>query len=166
MAKSKGICLRHSEVETLKRDGRVTITRKAKPPTEAVFLPDDVWKNDPDEPGNAYLDDFGGRLRIHSTIGVDGDRRFVKETFGIDTDGSRQWVVYYDMSRGPDCSDRISHNEAVKRGTLVNGFDWRPSTNMPRWASRYTVDIKSTTIGKMDGEWNWTATLVLVQEAK
>lgn len=159
----KSICLRPNEVEDLRQRCSVTIYRKAKPPTKAIFLPGDKWKNDPDEPGTAYLDDFSGRLRIRSTVGVEGDRRFVKETFGIDTDGSHQWVVYFDMTRGPDCSDKISHDEAVKRGTLVNGFDWRPSTNMPRWASRYLVDIESTTLDQVGKEWQWSALLRLVK---
>ena len=162
MKRPKSICLRPGEVEILKRHGSVKISRKANPPAKAVFLPGDRWKNDPDEPGSAYLDDFGGRMRIFSTIGVTGDRRYVKETYGIDTDGSRQFVVYFDMTRGPDCSDKISHDEAVKRGTLVNGFDWRPSTNMPEWASRYSVDIESTTLEQVGKEWQWSALLRLV----
>ena len=50
----------------------------------------------------------------------------------------------------------------MKRGTLVNGFDWRPSTNMPEWASRYSVDIESTTLEQVGKEWQWSALLRLV----
>lgn len=61
-------------------DGHKTQTRRiAKPPAKAVFLPDDCWKINIDEPGIAYLDDESGRLRIACPYGQPGDRLWVRE---------------------------------------------------------------------------------------
>lgn len=137
-AKPRSVCLRDHEARRLLKHGRVLLVRAVPKLVE------------PDFP--AYLDAYNGgpewcwwtadnkMCNAHGVIrcpfGGVGTRLACREKFGIDTNGSRQWVVYGDMTRGPDCSDKISHDEAVKRGTLVNGFDWRSAATMPADAVR------------------------------
>ena len=119
-------------------EGRKTQTRRvAKPPTKAVFLPDDQWKIDVDEPGTAYMDDEAGRMRITCPFGQPGDRLWVRETWktcdgiyvpGVEfTDGSRAFPEFDDLHAMP--SDHQDYSR--KRSPIY----------MPRWASRITLEI-------------------------
>ena len=119
-------------------EGRKTQTRRvAKPPPKAVFLPDDQWKIDVDEPGTAYMDDESGRLRITCPYGQPGDRLWVRETWktcdgiyvpGVEfTDGSRAFPEFDDLHAMP--SDHQDYSR--KRSPIY----------MPRWASRITLEI-------------------------
>lgn len=119
-------------------EGRKTQTRRvAKPPPKAVFLPDDQWKIDVDEPGTAYMDDEAGRLQITCPYGQPGDRLWVRETWktcdgiyvpGVEfTDGSRAFPEFDDLHAMP--SDHQDYSR--KRSPIY----------MPRWASRITLEI-------------------------
>jgi hypothetical protein len=126
-------------------DGRKTQTRRvAKPPAKAVFLPDDNWKNDPDEPGTAYLDDRAGRMQITCPYGQPGDRLWVRETFitGYDCDELYEKVWYRATE---DSEFRWLDDD----GEMTDRIPWKPSIHMPRWASRITLEITAVRIERL-----------------
>ena len=129
-------------------EGRKTQTRRvAKPPPKAVFLPDDQWKIDVDEPGTAYMDDESGRLRITCPYGQPGDRLWVRETWASVPYGPAQihgidWPGVPDM-RPRKVDERNRARVVIYRadGGMPGDEVWTPSIHMPRWASRITLEI-------------------------
>jgi hypothetical protein len=61
-------------------------------------------------------------------FGQVGDRLWVRETWAPHADVPREAI--YRCDRGGDYQD-----------TVTDGFRWRPSIHMPRWASRITLEI-------------------------
>ena len=130
-------------------EGRKTQTRRvAKPPPKAVFLPDDQWKIDVDEPGTAYMDDESGRLRITCPYGQPGDQMWLRETWALvhnwEEDGIDDWEGAIPKDRPISPSAQVWHKAGHLRSSDTvedRGFRWRPSIHMPRWASRITLEI-------------------------
>ena len=71
-----------------------------------------------------YTDGYGNVWKCPWQI---GDRLWVRETWA----GEKGDIVYR-----ADCSLDFKPADSDK-----NGFDWRPSIHMPRWASRITLEI-------------------------
>jgi hypothetical protein len=141
--------------------GRKTQTRRiAKPPAKAVFLPDDHWKTDPDEPGTAYFDDGSGRLLIKCPHGKPGDRLWLKETWADAMSDAGPcicykanldrkycevdaWPINYDLYPGCKFANWASDLESGTEGW------WRSSRFMPRWASRITLEITDVRVERL-----------------
>jgi hypothetical protein len=142
-------------------DGRKTQTRRvAKPPAKAVFLPNDYWRIDLDEPGTAYLDDESGRLRIACPYGQPGDRLWVRETWWSDRrepgvavyDATPEWGKYRDATepiRSTHLDDTLTTREEARAAMLPKFWSKRPSIFMPRWASRLTLIVKAVKIERL-----------------
>ncbi len=139
--------------------GAKTQTRRiAKPPAKAVFLPDDLWENDLDEPGTAYLDDESGRLRIACPYGVPGDRLWLKETWfpwpngGEHPNWSIDSIVYRAENEGLSPMVGCSLGKRIRPphafvGTIKSG--WHSGRFMPRWASRITLEITDIRVERL-----------------
>ena len=134
-------------------DGRKTQTRRiARPPDKAVFLPDDHWRIDPDEPGTAYLDDGSGRLRISCPYGAPGRRLWVREDhyrFGHwepvvgsrTTAGRQKWGFVADSTEA-----RFDPPEAFRRGRhhkdpATPAWHKRLGRFMPRRFARIILEV-------------------------
>jgi hypothetical protein len=142
-------------------DGRKTQTRRvAKPPAKAVFLPNDYWRIDLDEPGTAYLDDESGRLRIACPYGQPGDRLWVRETWWSDRrepgvavyDATPEWGKYRDATepiRSTHLDDTLTTREEARAAMLPKFWSKRPSIFMPRWASRLTLEVVAVGVERL-----------------
>ena len=101
-----------------------------------------------DQPPNGW----GGVSEVlalagHCPTGAVGDRLWVRETFATLTPGSYEpenpregytQVIRY------TASDRLANSHRD-----VRGFNWRPSTQMPRWASRITLEITGVRVERL-----------------
>lgn len=82
-------------------------------------------------------------------FGQPGDLLWVRETWQL-TDGCGPW-------RGPIPASRpagfcVDYDATDKGGP----YGWRPSTHMPRWASRIALRVKAVRVEReQDGRWVW-----------
>lgn len=138
-------------VQAILRGEKTQTRRVAKPPAKAAFLPDDFWKNDPDEPGSAYLDDFSGRLRISCPYGVPGDRLWMREAWAVGAcaDGLSPLMLHAPTWLRDNgglwypADDHSPTSPISRRGTT------RPSIHMPRWASRITLEATEVRVQRL-----------------
>lgn len=72
----------------------------------------------------------------NSPFGQPGDRLWVREAWALDDNGHEEWAVF-----------RADGDEAAK----PDGAHWSPSTRMPRWASRITLEIISVRVERLQG---------------
>lgn len=126
-------------------DGRKTQTRRVvRPQPERCVSPVEV----------AELLSGQSLGRIRNPYGVPGDRLWVRETWAPHPNHPRCRVAYradqqsFGLSGGwasssPDAPDNgIVFPEPV-HGDSPFGCRWRPSTHMPRWASRILLQVTS-----------------------
>lgn len=153
--KERPLAFTQESVAAILAGSKTQTRRLARPPARANFLPDDVWKNDPDEPGSAYLDDSSGRLRITCPYGVPGDRLWVRETYrAVEDPGApdeevrrRLWdeeeretthiSVDYKLDNPHRIMDKLGRPE------------WKSGRYMPRWASRIDLEVTGVRVERV-----------------
>lgn len=112
------------------------------PPTEPCYN----WP--PDYPQHQFLDE----IALRNPYGQVGDRLWVKETWRINHVATDYLTVYY------RAHEQHSHTEMCEKIPVAGlpevqaGVGWRPSTTMPRWASRYDLEIAEVWIAEMTDE--------------
>ena len=108
-------------------DGRKTQTRRIMKPQPNRTWPDEVtphWSVG----GNRTLPGASNPLRC--PYGVPGDRLWVREAWRLPDGAPKGWVDY----RADDTRD---------------GFKWKPSIHMPRWASRITLEVTDVRVERL-----------------
>ena len=151
-------CLRDAEACTLAETGECMIERPVKP------QPGNQWAGCNPEV-SAYIDDDVLRVKeecsdraafycIRSPLGQPGERRWCQET----------WCNPDYLEDGITCRDytyyKATHDDPKEwRGC------WRSPVTMPRWASRFTVEVLSTDVFIRDGVWCWRARVRRVEDA-
>ncbi|MCL0011648.1 hypothetical protein MKU80_011465 [Providencia rettgeri] len=86
---------------------------------------------------NNALSMRGNPIRLHCPLGKIGDRLWVRETFQV----------------GLCTKSGFAYKATHKSSDLDEGWDevikWRPSTQMPRWASRITLEITDVRVERL-----------------
>lgn len=124
--------------------------RIAKPPRKAVFLPQDHWKIDPDEPGTAYLDDFGGRLIIKAPYGIPGDYLYVREAYSPDHAAFYPHYPLVYRADGYPAAWEIANGKVHSQEVDESfPFRWRPARYMPRRAARLFLRIERVRLERL-----------------
>jgi hypothetical protein len=138
-------------VRAILADQKTQTRRVAKPPEKAVFLPDDHWENDLDEPGTAYLDDESGRLCITCPHGQPGDRLWVRETWSPDHSAfyPNFPVVYRANGEIRDPSYEPAGRTFSPELDTWFPFHWRSPLFMPHHASRITLEITGVRVERL-----------------
>jgi hypothetical protein len=97
---------------------------------------------------------------VRCPYGVPGDRLWVRETWGLadmflrgecaldDFHADRTVAAYVGDVPGPyDVAELREH--VVYRADNDREFHWRSSTNMPRWASRLTLEVTAVRVERL-----------------
>ena len=77
---------------------------------------------------------------LHCPYGARGDRLWVRETWQTCTDPD---------DRDPDEVVYAADHDGEHPGFAEDGWSWRPSIYMPRWASRITLEIERTRVERL-----------------
>jgi len=120
-------------------DGRKTQTRRAVKPQPIPYGEASPMANKmhPDAVGKPWIP-VGGVFQEEwrCPYGVVRDRLWVRETWAPHADVPGEAI--YRCDRGGDYQDNVTE-----------GFRWRPSIHMPRWASRITLEIVSIRVERL-----------------
>lgn len=112
------------------------------------------------EPETAYLDGRAKRLRIGCPCGLSGDRLWVRESFLPCTNGgyvdhkSIRDATYVCFRDGSQKFLSGGYYQEPPRDSGFNwplGARWRPSSHMPKWASRITLEITEVRVERVQG---------------
>lgn len=81
--------------------------------------------------------------RVHCPYGKPGDRLWVRETWARDSEDD---ALFYraDVGSGNEADD---WQRNIDDG--ANGYRWRPSIHMPRWASRITLEVTGVRVERL-----------------
>jgi hypothetical protein len=153
--KSRPIDFRANEVNAILSGAKTQMRRIARPPAKAVFLPDDRWVNDVDEPGTAYLDDESGRLRIKCQHGKPGDQLWVREAFrAVEDPGADKADVRRKYRDEDGETVRISVDYRADGGNRIMDKigkpEWQSPIFMPKWVSRIALEIIGVKIERVN----------------
>ena len=136
-------------------DGRLTMTRRVmKFPPEYPILRDEapVLGAVPGEWHYKFKEGSYGWNTVCCPFGVPGDRLYVKETFkvyGWDC-YSRDGSEYYEwLTRYKSDDTRRSAADPLAAEQLRRSLSWRSSRHMPRWASRFLLEITSVGVERV-----------------
>lgn len=169
----KGLILRDHEVRRLLDAGSVTVVRevtklpRARETWEAHSmrrcLYGDGWSWH-DENGNCHNCDW----TVRCPIGREGEQRWVRETWRVSGSGrhypTQATNIYVEwreqsISRGAQRGRQhqhawtVSDDESDRLMRTAYGSQrygtWRPSSQMPRWASRAVVEVASVRVARV-----------------
>jgi hypothetical protein len=148
-------------------DGRKTQTRRVVTPQPASPAVMGRWSNGElrklfDKahciwPADAVDESTGNRPDHYAVCpyGITGDRLWVRETFGpvkqigiIATISEATYVCFPDGSQKFRSGEYAPWNKPVT-GSYPEGWRWRPSIHMPRWASRIDLEITSVRVERL-----------------
>lgn len=136
----RAINLRDWEVRAFIAGRKTQIRRVVKPQPGPDGISDDVLPATPY--GYAWRDDGDGVW--HFPFGYPGDRLWVRETWARDDEIG---VALYrtDVNLLGDANEwELARRQGVPR------CRWRPSSQMPRWASRITLEIVSVRVERLN----------------
>jgi len=165
--------LRDAESRTLAETGECVIERPIKPqPWYVEFPPEPVHEFELDKRGGFWrygagywpkndcmsgnLLVFTSRIVKHSPLGEPGEQKWVREA----------WRVKHIGPVGSSCIiiEYRDEKTLVVEKDAFGGIrtqwipdHWRSPAAMPRWASRFIVEILSTEAIQRDGVWYWRA---------
>lgn len=137
-----------------KRQHRLPMKLKVQPPANAwpVYDALDCYQGEGWAFQYAKEINVGSMSIIHNRIfplpnkgrspfGVPGDRLWAAEAWRVvdNTCGGRQYMIAY---RAGGIAGAEWHARPREEPQLTTHAKWRPSTNMPRWASRITLVVK------------------------
>ncbi|MGI0828686.1 hypothetical protein ACRCP5_15415 [Pseudomonas aeruginosa] len=120
-------------------EGRKTVTRRVVTP-QPDFLGSMV---DPNTPFKTL--DAGLHARITCPYGQPGDRLWVRETWAHVGTGDPGHLVY--RATYPRCLPPGLEN--VPADIRDEGYRWRPSIHMPRWACRILLEITAVRVERL-----------------
>lgn len=143
---NKGITMAGWEVRAI-LDGRKTQTRRVvKLPRWAIPT---TLEQDDTCTMSAQRKGTGCRPEIPCPFGQPGTRLFVKETWRVNKsyDKFASYVCYVAM--GGDVAGCIDYKATPRKDAEGWGGRWRPSTQMPRWASRITLEVVSVRVERL-----------------
>jgi hypothetical protein len=134
--------------------GRKTMTRRVIKPQPYKVEPPDVgcgWRWEFSRRGLAYAwnttaESLASGMASHCLYGVPGDRLWVREAWALVHNHGEDGIDDFNgavPSTPPPLAQiwyRAGH-PWEHDGREDNGFRWRPSIFMPRWASRITLEI-------------------------
>lgn len=125
-------------------DGRKTQTRRV------VILPgsDRGPLYQPTQRANGMWGD-SHCLPFRCPYGQPGDRLWVRETWGLHGYGN---FTYWnrDSIKGRTADDLLASWELAYAADAESVYDhWRPSTHMPRWASRLTLEVTGVRVERL-----------------
>jgi len=91
---------------------------------------------------------------IKCPYGQQGDRLWVRET----------WAArpYWDELKPSEIQEGVAVYYRATEDVAVTR--WRPSTHMPQWASRLTIEITQVRVEKAEGIWQWVIEYKRVEE--
>ncbi len=93
-----------------------------------------------------------GRFFRKCPFGVPGDKLWVKETWALRTPS---FSYHHSRVFYKDGTDKLIYNQETIEPTQKYGYNlseksrWRSSVTMPRWASRYTLDLLSVRVERV-----------------
>jgi len=140
----KSIILRTEEARRLQEAGKVQIRRVVKPqPPLSEWGITKPWKTSSFAVGKP----LGNDHREYKCPYQPGDVLWVRET----------WAKVY-VPDGTTANKDVVVYRADNPQGLLKPNKWRPSINMPRWASRADVVVKDVRV-EQDTEWVWVIEL-------
>jgi len=134
-------------------DGRKTQTRRlVKPQPYCIAHPQPIgekwhvaYSSEAWGIYDTYAEMFDEYRRlIKCPYGKVGDRLWVREEWGAKWEGSEKWVE--NAGSNQDGSQPIAYR--ASGDTAFRDF-WKPSSSMPRWASRITLEIVAVRIERL-----------------
>jgi hypothetical protein len=149
--KERGILFSDAMVRAILGDRKHQTRRaiKIQPPKDcySVYTP---FQNEPNNWQGACTDDKIGWYG-KCPYGVPGDRLIVRETWRRWDNGGRQIAYRADLRCYEACT-----NESDIWSVFDDGFSltkdpggWNPSSHMPRWASRITLEITDVRVQRL-----------------
>jgi len=135
-------------------DGRKTQTRRiVNPQPYCIAHPQPIgekWYVDYSSEAWGIYDTYAEmfdeyRRLIKCPYGKVGDRLWVREEWGAKWEGSEKWVE--NAGSNQDGSQPIAYR--ASGDTAFRDF-WKPSSSMPRWASRITLEIVAVRIERLE----------------
>lgn len=167
----KSLILHQHEVMELGRAGEVEILRRIKWPVRSVRYAGTRKIYQTLSQVAIDLNYPEGRKHPHETVdcpyGRHGEMRWVRESFGLshqaDDINCREQVIVYRAGHPYTITDAgVDELKRCKNGELIepNHFvpkplRWYPSTQMPRWASRYTVKVLAVGVAEVEDVGFW-----------
>ncbi len=148
----KGITLYPEEVKALQENGKVQIRRAIKPQPEFIegskrIAGTDIWRGHP-----VYweADEGPGRLMArYCPLGQVGDKLWVKETW------KPSLTVYHYTGEGhgspsdPCVGYRATMTYSCGKAIPEYPNRWRASVTMPRWASRFDLEVMEVRVERL-----------------
>ncbi|MEQ5221012.1 hypothetical protein ABN242_03050 [Providencia alcalifaciens] len=104
---------------------------------------------------NNTLSMRGNSIRLHCPLGKIGDRLWVRETWqGPLVDSEKAYDLFKDPTpyqKVENCVYKADGGYAPEYIDCDDNFrqGWRPSTQMPRWASRITLEITDVRVERL-----------------
>jgi len=142
----RSVCLRDAEARTLAETGECVIERPVKPQPEHGG--GTIWSWQFPKPDRYGVSGITGSaeglaiaLREYSPLGQPGEQRWCKEAWSPAIYLQSAWYR--------------ADNETIDGEPVCE--EYLPAITMPRWASRFTVEVLSTEAILRDGVWYWTA---------
>ena len=141
-------------------DGRKTMTRRVIKPQPKLIEPSNrwYWEKALDINGHPLVDASRRWWEYYGTspYGKPGDRLWVRETWQHFGNGSIGWepvrshVKYRSDGATLDRGEWASFADAPKQRWWNTGkCPWSPSTFMPRWASRLTLEVTGVRVERL-----------------
>ena len=162
----RSLCLRDPEARTLDLTGECVIRRPVKPqPLQTqVDMRMNWWEWKPDEYGiSCYSREaLSNAMLDMSPLGQPGECRWCREKYFCWDGGASGMGEDVFFEGDPEIPKLIEDNNLLLfprelSGGVVGKWRWRSPVTIPRWASRFIVEILSTEALIRDGVWYWTA---------
>jgi len=164
----KPITLRDAEARTLAETGECVIERPVKP--QPTYYSGTVWSwRFPKRDSHGVSGITGSAeglalaLREYSPLGQPGEQRWVREKWCLEDEGYQHGVLWLAIHYLGGQVLYIRRKDSMRRATV--GKLWWPAITMPRWASRFTVEVLSTEAIQRGGVWYWNARVRRVSDA-
>jgi hypothetical protein len=149
--KTKSIILHAPEIRQLQETGEAVVFRAMNPQPHFVeatkFMKAHYrWKD--------FICEQRDRPGVFGPY-VPGQVAWVKETFQItpvyevDSGIYEAGYPYESIPREKPSNAWITYKQCGDEGP------WRPAIHMPRWASRFNIEITAVSVEQVEGVWNW-----------
>ena len=153
--KTRRLILRDTEVRDVLDKGTLEVRRAIKPP-KIFATPRWEFENGHSGPGWYCCEDEypeEGSLLCICPFGGPGDSRWIAECWRIGGGHAESTVSHIvELFSVSDVQMNHLHYRADEPERATDTH-WRPSTQMPRWASRLTLEVVTVTVDMVRLEW-------------